>query len=56
MIWHVLPSNDLKEHTDSSICECKPNSKILDNGDILIIHNSYDGREYIEKLLEYNLN
>lgn len=50
MIWHILPINDLKEHQEESTCECEPKSEILDSGDILIIHNSYDGREIIEQV------
>lgn len=52
MIYHVLPIDDLKKHSENSICECHPTSQILENGDILIIHNSYDGREFVEKLHE----
>jgi hypothetical protein len=56
MNWHITPSNDLKEHNESSTCECNPKLKVLDNGDMLFIHNSYDGREHIEKLFELELN
>lgn len=59
MIQHIYPLNDLKEHdTESTICECNPNTEILENGDILIIHNSYDGREGLElanEILNKNL-
>lgn len=51
-IIHIIPLNDLKDHIDSSTCECNPKSEILDNGDIMIIHNSYDKREVIEQLTE----
>lgn len=53
MILHVLPVNDLEEHIDSSICKCEP--KVLnENGNLIIVHNSYDGREgleWVEELL-----
>lgn len=52
---HILPINDLKEHEESSTCECKPRVEILEDGDILVIHNSYDKREYIEELVS-NVN
>jgi hypothetical protein len=52
MIWHILPNNDLEEHLESSTCKCLPTSEVLENGDILITHNSFDKRELIEKLLE----
>jgi hypothetical protein len=51
MIWHILPINDLKEHSERSSCECNPKVRQLENGDLLVSHNSYDGRELIEELL-----
>lgn len=45
MILHIIPIHDLKEHTEESTCECAPEIEILENGDIMIIHNAYDGRE-----------
>ena len=48
MIWHLLPVNDLKEHEEKSTCECSPSVEIQENLDMLIIHNSFDGREAIE--------
>lgn len=47
MIWHVTPNNDLKEHRDDSTCECDPRIKHV-NGNTIVIHNSYDGREGVE--------
>jgi len=52
MIWHLLPVDDLEEHLEKSTCKCLPNAEILENGDIIIIHNSFDKREVIENLLE----
>ena len=40
---HVVPTNDTKEHTLNSVCECAP--KLVEQ---LLIHNSYDGREAVE--------
>lgn len=51
MIWHILPINDIKEHEELSTCHCMPKSEILENGDIMITHNSFDGRELIENLI-----
>lgn len=45
--WHVLPVDDLKEHEESTTCECEPTVK-WENDNIIVIHNSYDGREGIE--------
>ena len=48
---NILPNNDLKEHTEDSLCECNPNV-IFENGEMMVIHNSYDGREWTELLTE----
>lgn len=50
MTQHILPINDLKEHEEKSTCHCEPSVEILDNGDLLVIHNSFDRRELIENL------
>lgn len=52
MIFHILPIDDLEEHLEKSTCKCLPKSEILDNGDIMITHNSFDKREVIECLFE----
>lgn len=45
---HVYPLNDLGKHDLVGIsCRCNPR---LDDG--VVIHNSFDGREFIEKELE----
>lgn len=44
---HVLPENDLKDHTQSDSCECGPKIRYVDGGK-LVVHNAYDGREVIE--------
>ena len=45
----------IKEHEELTTCECNPRIEILDNGEIMVVHNSYDGREYIEELVS-NIN
>lgn len=52
MIWHILPLNDLEEHLEKSTCKCTPNVELLEDGDLLVIHNSFDKREIIERLFE----
>lgn len=47
-MWYILPVNDLKEHIEESTCECGPRVQVLENGEILIIHNAFDGREAVE--------
>ena len=50
MITHILPVNDLEEHEELSTCKCRPEVEILENGDLMVVHNSFDGREIIEEL------
>jgi len=50
-MWNILPNNDIKPHTESSTCECKPKI-IFVNEEIIVIHNSYDFREFKEELIE----
>lgn len=53
---HVIPTDDLEEHEESTTCKCKPRVDHV-NGNMVIVHNSFDGREQIENLLEItNLN
>ncbi len=51
-INHVYPVNDARPHDTESggTCECEPKVEFLDNGDTLVIHNAWDGREIIEQL------
>lgn len=55
MIYHVTPIGDLKEHEEKSTCPCEPRVEI-ENGHMIIIHNSYDGREAVEELTTEVLN
>ena len=48
MKWHIIPVNDLIKHKENEKCWCSPRVKVVNNSKI-IIHNSADGREYIEK-------
>ena len=51
---NILPNNDLKEHIEDTTCECNPNL-IFENGEMIVIHNSYDGREWKEQLSKEHL-
>lgn len=45
---NIIPINDIKEHIEYPCCDCDP--KIIEeNGEEIIIHNSYDRREVIEE-------
>jgi len=48
MAIHIIPINDLKEHEELSTCDCCPVVQ-FENGEMIFIHNSYDGRELKEK-------
>ena len=52
MTYHILPIKDIEKHEEKSTCKCSPKCDILENGDLMIIHNSFDGREYIEQVKE----
>lgn len=49
---HCTPSNDLREHTASPLCFCKP----LYTGNGVYSHNSVDGREKYEELTKDKLS
>lgn len=46
---HVVPNNDQHEHTEEGYkCLCNPKLQI-ENGHLIITHNSWDGRELYEQ-------
>jgi hypothetical protein len=47
---NIIPINDLQPHIENDMCNCKPIVKIK-NGIFIIIHNSYDRREFKEQLI-----
>ncbi len=48
MNWHVTPVDDIKQHEESTTCHCNPRVEHV-NGNMVVIHNSFDGREGIEQ-------
>lgn len=45
---HTLPINDTKPHAEEGlICECNPKVEVI-NGNFLVVHNAFDGREWKE--------
>lgn len=47
MTQHVIPLNDLKEHTEETTCHCNP--KIINQGgSMIVVHNAFDKREITE--------
>lgn len=51
-ILHIAPNEDSHPHdTDSGgQCDCNPAVEFRENGDTLVIHNAWDGREIFEEL------
>lgn len=44
---HIMPLDDLHEHTTSVTCLCGPRVD-YNEGEGIAVHNSWDGREAIE--------
>ena len=42
---HLIPHNDLFEHTESDECVCGPAAEDLGDGQWMYAHASLDGRE-----------
>jgi hypothetical protein len=51
-IHHAYPVNDSRPHDveNGGSCECGPKVEFLDNGNITVVHNAWDGREIIEEI------
>ena len=45
---HVMPVDDLKEHTFKS-CPCNPRIEV-EGASLIYIHNSWDHREAVEQI------
>lgn len=54
MSGHIIPINDNEDHEEMSTCKCGPAMEILENGDMMFVHNSYDHRE-INEAGEYKI-
>lgn len=46
--WHVLPTDDSRRHSQHLHCKCEPRVEVQPNGDKVVIHNAWDGREFFE--------
>lgn len=51
-IIHVLPINDINYHIEDIKCHCNPKAEEIENGNLIVIHNSFDGRELKEQEAE----
>lgn len=51
--YHIVPINDLEPHQEEgTTCKCEPKVIFPEGGDMLVVHNSFDGREILEKVEE----
>lgn len=51
--YHILSINDLEPHEEEgTTCKCGPKVTFGENGDMLVVHNSFDGRELLERIEE----
>lgn len=49
MTYHLSPVDDSQPHSlDGDECECNPGQRVID-GNRIIIHNAFDGRELLEE-------
>lgn len=48
--WHIRPINE-PDHLHDKMCHCKPKVE-TENGIDIVVHNSFDGRELLEEVLE----
>lgn len=51
---NIIPLYDLKKHIEDTTCDCCPEVE-FENGEMIIIHNSFDGREWKEVLTKEQL-
>lgn len=47
--YHVLPIDDLLKHEESENCQCQPKIEVQESGDLIVIHNAFDGRDLVEQ-------
>lgn len=40
-MWHVFPETDTNYHIDNSTCHCAPSVQVLENGDLMVVHNAF---------------
>ena len=52
---NAYPLNDLHEHILDSTCKCNP-TVTIQHGEIIVCHNSFDGREIIEQVIHLTVN
>lgn len=51
MLIHVIPLKDLRDHVESTLCPCEPDL-LIEAGEMIFIHNSFDGREALEAAVD----
>lgn len=51
MTIHILPIDDTEPHTEETTCKCEPSVE-FENGEMIVKHNAFDGREILEELYD----
>lgn len=51
MMINIIPKDDIIPHVEFMFCNCGPKIK-EHNGNTIIIHHSFDGREQLEEAYE----
>jgi hypothetical protein len=45
MIIHIVPILDVCSHNEQTTCDCHPSVEFTEDGDMIVIHNAFDGRD-----------
>jgi len=54
--YHVLPIGDIRDHWENVSCWCIPEVEPGEGAAVIVIHNSADGRECMERALDEHLH
>ena len=49
--WHVIPQEDIFDHREDIMCNCRPNIEIFADS-MVVTHNSFDGREAVQMAMK----
>lgn len=54
--YHVYPVDDLRPHeTEGDPCRCHPVYQYIGSGQVMVIHNAFDGRD-LKEIAEQRMN
>ena len=56
-VWHIYPLEDREPHVlDGCRCKCIPRVHVEEDGGVMVMHNSFDGRELSGKEWNERMN